>query len=535
MRSIKTEHISVTDIGLVREANEDSCGSIEGVNGQVFTVCDGMGGHVGGAVASSLAVKSLLEFVTTATVDNPSVTINNAIISANQKLLAMIQERPDLKGMGTTTTLLTVQPNGIYFGHVGDSRIYIFSNGKLHRLTKDHSFVQTLLDSGAITPEEAAVHPRKNELTTAMGASDTIQPTVVRHAVKPKPGDIFLLCTDGLCGLVDDTLIEKIVSANQSLDRTAQELIQAAKNAGGFDNITVQLIKVVESPYNRSEFESFSMQPATPTTRQNFASPSQPTKPAGRWQKIPVKALFLTVLVLAIGGIAYYFLKPHPMPDPNKNNPAKENATIYLAGDTIENGYLIHTIRNTETLEKLIEERKKTSKNIYKQYNFDSTYALDGFTRVDQKTFGNYINTRIKWKKNPTTSDAGPEKDQETGTDTAGNETGKSSDVHKIVVKADQAPPPPPVTTHASAPEKETPLQIKLKEKDKVVKDIAALEVQIQMVKDSLGKKKVAHVDKDHTIKELKAKLKKLHDNQTIIEKQINELNKKGPKGVARD
>ena len=163
MRPIKIEHTSLTDIGLVREANEDSCGSIDGVNGPVFTVCDGMGGHVGGAIASGIAVKSILEFITMATVENPSVSINNAIISANQKILEAVRERPDLKGMGTTTTVLTVQSGGIYIGHVGDSRIYIFSNGRLHRLTNDHSYVQSLIDAGALSPDEAEKHPRKND------------------------------------------------------------------------------------------------------------------------------------------------------------------------------------------------------------------------------------------------------------------------------------------------------------------------------------------------------------------------------------
>jgi serine/threonine protein phosphatase PrpC len=518
MRSITIEHTSLTDIGLVREANEDSCGAIEGVNGPVFTVCDGMGGHVGGAIASGIAVKSILDFITTATVENPSVSINNAIISANQKILEAVRERPDLKGMGTTATILTVQPGGVYIGHVGDSRIYMFTNGQLHRLTKDHSFVQTLLDAGAITPEEADTHPRKNELTNAMGVLDAIQPTVIRSPIKPRPGDIFLLCTDGLCGLVNDTTIEQIVATTPTLDKAAQQLIQVAKSAGGYDNITVQLIKVIDSPYNRSVFESFSPQHQSENPPANMTSPPKKGFIPTLLGKASNKSILMICLVLfVIATVAWYFFKPPPVPDPSAedSNPPTESASAFLPGDTIIGNYLVHSIAtNKETLDKLTGERKKITNKPYKQFNFDSTYANDGVTRVDQKTLGNY-NT-IKWKKKEDTVAV----------------------VDKITVQADQvatgnpAPDDPqnntrPVT-NATAAQKDSLLLVRKTDSLILIKaHIADTELQKKIVTDSLEKKKAHSAKKDAGVIKLDAKLLDLRNKQKELEKQVAALNKK--------
>lgn len=257
MKEIIIERAESTDIGNVRTANEDSLGFIETGNLSVFTVCDGMGGHVGGATASKMAVDNVLYSINNANSGNLSVDINNAIVFANQAILDAALNNPQLKGMGTTCTVLLVDKFGIYIGHVGDSRIYLLSNKKLYRLTKDHSFVQNLVDSGIISDLDAESHPRKNELTSALGIKQNITPTVNHTPIHPKAGDVFLLCSDGLCGLVKDDSIERILNTNSNIDQAVGVLIEAANNAGGTDNITAQLIKIKESPYLESSFVDF--------------------------------------------------------------------------------------------------------------------------------------------------------------------------------------------------------------------------------------------------------------------------------------
>ena len=178
---MKLIHISKTDVGLVRPANEDSIGSIinnSGVYSNIYIVCDGMGGHVGGATASQLAVNSILEFMSIKSYENIYVALSECIIFANQEILNKAVEIPDLKGMGTTCTVIVAREPEIFIAHVGDSRIYLHRNDQLYRLTKDHSFVQDLVDQGVITDEETETHPRKNQIIKALGISPSLEPSV---------------------------------------------------------------------------------------------------------------------------------------------------------------------------------------------------------------------------------------------------------------------------------------------------------------------------------------------------------------------
>lgn len=251
--SEKLKEYGLTDIGLVRKANEDAFGSGQTRNGHVFVVCDGMGGHVGGATASSIAVKSILEFMDSQDLTDIPSGISSAIQFANEQIYATAQMDPNLKGMGTTCTVLVVHDHHVYIGHVGDSRIYLYTAGGLHRITKDHSFVQSLVDQGIIPDSEAENHPRKNELLKALGIRPSIEPTVNQQPIEPKVGDVFMMCSDGLCGLVNDASMKKILREG-SLEQQATGLINAAKTAGGHDNITVQLIEITASPFTVSVF-----------------------------------------------------------------------------------------------------------------------------------------------------------------------------------------------------------------------------------------------------------------------------------------
>jgi serine/threonine protein phosphatase PrpC len=255
-------HSVKTDVGLVRKANEDAAGFAPSEevcnNGDLFIVCDGMGGHVGGAIASNSAVQSIIDHFKSGLHDNPYIAINDAIVFANEQIFARAQAEPELKGMGTTCTVLLIRGSETFIGHVGDSRIYIQSKDKLHRITKDHSFVQTLVDQGLISDADAESHPRKNELIKALGIREFVEPEVCSKAIEAAAGDTFMMCSDGLCGLVADRNMESVISSSDTIDNKADKLISMAKGAGGHDNITVALIDILSSPFSATVFVDLS-------------------------------------------------------------------------------------------------------------------------------------------------------------------------------------------------------------------------------------------------------------------------------------
>ncbi len=246
-----------TDVGRVRKANEDNMGHLEMPWGWIFTVCDGMGGHVGGATASSIAVNSILEFLgqDQAPAD-PQAALAKSLEFANEQIYATTLAQPELRGMGTTAVIMLMMGSSLWLAHVGDSRIYIHSEGRLHRLTRDHSFVQTLVDQGIISEDEMELHPRKNELTRALGTRPAVEPEVSERAVHPQKGDTFLLCSDGLYGMIDPHEILSILESNPALQPAAERLIFEANERGGTDNITVQLVRIEDSPHAKSRYDT---------------------------------------------------------------------------------------------------------------------------------------------------------------------------------------------------------------------------------------------------------------------------------------
>ena len=171
-----------SDVGLVRKANEDyfqvvSSSEINN-NGDLFIVCDGMGGHVGGRIASQLATESIVGFFESMFHENPILALDKAIMHAHNQILTKSQSNPELKGMGTTCVVALYRDDDLYIGHVGDSRVYVITNNSIKRLTKDHSYVQKLVDRGELKDEQMESHPRKNELTQALGASGEVKPTI---------------------------------------------------------------------------------------------------------------------------------------------------------------------------------------------------------------------------------------------------------------------------------------------------------------------------------------------------------------------
>jgi serine/threonine protein phosphatase PrpC len=407
MTKIKIEQIGLTDIGRVRQANEDNYGYAESPVGQIFTVCDGMGGHVGGAIASKIAVSSILEYLMKVDLASPSVEINNAIVFANQQILEHVISNPSLKGMGTTCTVMVVKHDSIHIGHVGDSRIYIFTNNELFRLTKDHSYVQNLVDSGALTELEAENHPRKNELTRALGVRSQVEPTVNSISIQPKRGDKFLLCSDGLCGYVDDRAISAILSNNNKLEQTAAVLVKSANDMGGFDNITVQLANVIESPFIESAFEGYSFK------RENLSSTMQIENDnvnANQPQKIRSKKsrtehlVIISSLLLGVLLIAYCLVSRNTVvvvgvvtEQTNKDTLIKSKVISSSNCDSTmsDSNYLTHLVsEDGETYNQILQEHK--AKYLSDEVDFSVVY--DRSKRILKEPFIIKKGERIMWK-----------------------------------------------------------------------------------------------------------------------------------------
>jgi serine/threonine protein phosphatase PrpC len=246
------EIANATDVGMVRKVNEDYYGAKETLNGEVVVVCDGMGGHAGGETASRLAVESIIASLNSKLSADPLNALNEALLYANQVILDYALQHPELKGMGTTCVVLLLKDNCGYYAHVGDSRIYLYTNNHLHQLTKDHSFVQSLIEAGAISSQDAESHPRKNEITNALGLERMQPPTLCQNPCKPRQGDILLLCSDGLTGMVTDAQIKELLGSKKVLYDKAKELVQLANSAGGIDNITLQLVQFSGSGFAKS-------------------------------------------------------------------------------------------------------------------------------------------------------------------------------------------------------------------------------------------------------------------------------------------
>ena len=280
--------VGQTDVGRKRKANEDNGGHFITINGLVSVVCDGMGGHVGGAVASQVAIETIREFLECQYYDDPREAIGLAIQAANEAIIKRAQMQPDLAGMGSTCVLLLVRDGKVYIGHVGDSRIYLIREKNIIQLTKDHSFVQSLVDMGHITKEEAEHHPRKNEITNALGIPQMTPATVRPDPIEPQAGDCFLLCSDGLSGMVNDKAIERIVSKQREYtsQQRADILVQTANANGGVDNITVELVE-------------FAVSPAATVVAKTPLSPK-------------IMYVVLTVLVLLCAGVCAFFLLKNP-------------------------------------------------------------------------------------------------------------------------------------------------------------------------------------------------------------------------------
>jgi serine/threonine protein phosphatase PrpC len=304
---MKFEFKEHTDKGLVREVNEDNLGHSLGTrNGDIFVVCDGMGGHVGGKTASTIGVNAIMSELSQKEHSNLHVAISQSLVFANEQVLGHAASEPSLKGMGSTATVCLIKDDLLYVGHVGDSRAYIFSDGKLYRITRDDSFVQQLVDSGAITEDEAESHPQKNRILQALGSTSALSPRIPNKPFKLKKGDLLMLCSDGLTSMVVDELIEQVINPD-NLAGTLNDLHRYAMNNGGKDNITITLIKVTSSIHSSSEFDHYTKKYPQKVGRDEDPEPPViPIEPAKKKQPLTLMIGAAAAVILIAVGVIYW-------------------------------------------------------------------------------------------------------------------------------------------------------------------------------------------------------------------------------------
>jgi protein phosphatase len=239
-----------TDIGCQRGNNEDSFGYWEPEEDEQFSrkgrlaiVADGMGGYEGGQEASRLAVESVIASYRDFSGDDPQQGLVKALESAHRRIRERAATHLEFAGMGTTCTAALLIEQSLYYAHVGDTRLYLVRNGQITQLTRDHSYVGRLVESGVLSREEAERHPQRNILTAAMGSGVDLVLDWPGHPESLQPGDLLLLCTDGLWGQVRDAEILHIVENNEPREAVA-ELIRLARERGGPDNITVEILEL---------------------------------------------------------------------------------------------------------------------------------------------------------------------------------------------------------------------------------------------------------------------------------------------------
>ncbi|WP_299444903.1 PP2C family serine/threonine-protein phosphatase [uncultured Phycicoccus sp.] len=238
--SLLVRAAGATHVGRVREHNEDSL--VAGA--RVFAVADGMGGHAAGEVASRIAVEVLTELE-----DHPASRpddVAEALREANRRILRAQADHPELRGMGTTATGVTVVDAGgrehwVVF-NVGDSRVYRVAENRMHQVTRDHSEVRELVDAGLLEPSEVSSHPLRHVITRSLGTDPGPEPDV--WVLAPTPGETFVVCSDGLSGELDDRDIMLLTRENPDPQRAADALVAAAVRAGGHDNVSVVVVAV---------------------------------------------------------------------------------------------------------------------------------------------------------------------------------------------------------------------------------------------------------------------------------------------------
>lgn len=300
-----------TDTGKVRAVNEDAMATFDSPNGRVVVVCDGMGGQNAGDVASQLAVTVIQDILSDNMFPSPEEAITRSVMAANQAILRRAAQDDFLSGMGSTCVMVIIKDGQVYYGSVGDSRIYYIAGGSIRQITKDQSYVQTLVDEGRISKEAAEHHQDKNQITNALGIENMIPPVICQMPITPEPGSVFVLCTDGLSGMVNNnTILNTVINRNLSLNERAAQLVNLANAAGGEDNITVQLI---EFPEGAATGAGAAYQGAS---RAAYVNP----KPKSKHSSSMMAAICMLALAIVGGAAFWYFSNQKKEPKPQQNS-----------------------------------------------------------------------------------------------------------------------------------------------------------------------------------------------------------------------
>ena len=407
---IKIQFASDTNVGKVRTNNEDYHLPGSTKNGDVFIVCDGMGGHAAGEVASQMTANSVFEFLNAEIYDDIPNAIRNAIRYANKKVIEYTQQNPETKGMGTTIVMALIKDDKIYIAHVGDSRAYYVSNGKIYFLTRDHSLVQSLVDAGIITEQQALTDPRKNQINQAIGIEKNLKIDI--NIINPIKGDQILLSSDGLSDLVEPEKVAEILKFQIPEKEKITLLIDSALNKGGKDNITVILININESPHVTPSFNHFTpnyvLEAQGIAPKKNY-SDTQPDskmdktvdrtnflKPQNNLKKFYDKfkpyifgatsIIIIAIILISIFGskkseVNFVYIQDSTKQEISKSELLKKintltvNDTIYIRFDS-EHYYKFY-IKNKDTVESaIISIQNETPKNSYMEFygvskNFD--------------------------------------------------------------------------------------------------------------------------------------------------------------------
>lgn len=238
-----------TDVGRTRDHNEDNFGyreattdEVASAKGHLLLVCDGMGGHAAGEVASQIAIDTILSAYYDDPSEDPRASLTSAVKLANRRIFEQSSSNRDQQGMGTTCVAAVIRGDELIMGYVGDSRGYLLRDGQLKQVTRDHSWVGQQVEMGLLAPEDAKDHPMMNIITRALGHHPDVEVDIASQKVQVS--DVVLLCSDGLSGQVDDAKMQQIVEEAELLENAASALINAANEAGGPDNITVVLGRV---------------------------------------------------------------------------------------------------------------------------------------------------------------------------------------------------------------------------------------------------------------------------------------------------
>ena len=291
-------HSERTDVGRQRQANEDSYLA----RSPLFVVADGMGGAQAGEVASLTAIQA---FQAGLPDGSPEESIERTIAVANHNIYEQAHADASLAGMGTTITVAAVDADTeqVYIGHVGDSRAYRLRDGIIQRLTRDHSLVEEMRRRGQITEEQAEDHPQRSIITRALGPEPEVQADLT--AVPSEPGDVFLLCSDGLTTMISDEKISEILAGATSLDAAARTLVDEANRAGGRDNITVVIFQVEDParPLPRGEQPTMIRRGGARRPTRPRRGEAETPKPGRRGRIIAGVLAACAVLLLLVGGV----------------------------------------------------------------------------------------------------------------------------------------------------------------------------------------------------------------------------------------